>query len=175
LGTVLQKENQKDAARKAYIQATTLDTRFLPAYLFLASMAYEAENWAEVLKFTVHLLALDPLSQTDVTVYTVDLDPLNYAEAYYFNSMANYKLNKIEEAEKSALAAEHLDLRTHFPQLHLLLAEIFARKNNYARAITEIQIYLAMAPLAKDAPQQRERLAKLEKLNGPGTTNEKPD
>lgn len=175
LGTVLQKENQKDAARKAFTQATTLDTKFLPPYLFLASMAYEAENWTEVLKLTGHLLALDPLNQADVTVYTLDLDPLNYAEAYYFNSMANYKLNKIEEAEKSALAADHLDLRTHFPQLHLLLAEIFARKNNYARAIEELQTYLAMAPQAKDAPQQREKLARLEKLNGPAPTTEKPD
>jgi Tetratricopeptide repeat len=175
LGTVLQKENQKDAARKAYTQATTIDTRFLPPYLFLASMAYEAQNWTEVLKLTGHLLALDPLNQTDVTVYTLDLDPLNYAEAYYFNSMANYKLNKIEDAEKSALAADHLDLRTHFPQLHLLLAEIFARKSNYARAIEELQIYLAMAPQAKDAPQQREKLAKLEKLNGPASNSEKPD
>jgi hypothetical protein len=162
----LQKEKQKDAARKAYTQATTLDTRFLPPYLFLASMAYEAENWTEVLRLTGHLLALDPLKQTDVTVYTLDLDPLNYAEAYFFNSFANYKLNKIADAEKSALQAEHLDLRTHFPQLHLLLAEIFARKNNYARAITEIQIYLALAPQAKDAAQQRENLANLEKLNG---------
>jgi hypothetical protein len=175
LGTVLQKENQKDAARKAYTQATTLDTRFLPPYLFLASMAYEAQNWTEVLRLTGHLLALDPLNQMDVTVYTLDLDPLNYAEAYFFNSFANYKLNKIEDAEKSALQAEHLDLRTHFPQLHLLLAEIFARKNNYARAITEIQTYLALAPQAKDAAQQREKLASLEKLNGSASTNEKPD
>jgi len=44
LGTVLQNENQKDAARKAYTQATTLDTRFLPPYLSLASMAYQTGN-----------------------------------------------------------------------------------------------------------------------------------
>src|SRR5580698_1914342 len=175
LGMVLQKENQKDEARKAYTQATTLNSRFLPPYLFLAVMAYEAENWTEVLKLTGHLLDLDPLDQAEVTGYTVDLDPLNYAEAYYFNSMANYQLNKIENAEKSALQAERLDLRTHFPQLHLLLAEIFARKNNYARAIEELQIYLALAPQAKDAPQQRERLASLEKLNGSASTNQKPN
>jgi hypothetical protein len=175
LGTVLQKGNQKDAARKAYTQATTLDTKFLPPYLFLASMAYEEENWTEVLRLTGHLLALDPLNQTDITVYTLDLDPLNYAEAYFFNSFANYKLNKMEDAEKSALQAEYLDLRTHFPQLHLLLAEIFARKNNYARAITEIQTYLALAPGAKDAAQQREKLARLEKLDSPASTTEKPN
>jgi hypothetical protein len=175
LGTVLQKEEQKDAARKAYTQATTLDTRFLPPYLFLASMAFEAENWREVLELTGHILDLDPYNRAEVKGYFLDLDPLNYAEAYFFNSVANYKLNKIGDAEKSGLKAEHLDLRTHFPQLHLLLAEIFARKNDYPRAIEELQTYLALVPHAKDADQQREQLAKLEKLNGPVSTTGKPD
>src|SRR6266436_5083724 len=45
LGSVLQKENEKDAARKAYTQATTVDSKFLPPYLSLASMAFETGNW----------------------------------------------------------------------------------------------------------------------------------
>ena len=175
LGTVLQKDNEKDAARKAYTQATTIDTRFLPPYLSLASMAYQTGNWTEVLNLTGHILDLDPFNQAAVTNYILDLDPLNYGDAYFYNAVANYKLNKIEDAEKSGLKAEHLDLRTHFPQLHLLLAEIFARKNNYALAIAEIQTYLALAPHAKDAGQAREQLAKLEKLNGSASTSEKPD
>ena len=175
LGTVLQKENQKEAARTAYTQATTTDTRFLPPYLSLASMAYEAENWTEVLNCTGHILDLDPWNHADVTGYTVDLDPLNYAEAYFYNAVANYKLNRIEAAEKSGLKAEHVDLRTRHAELHLLLADIFARKNNYALAITEIQTYLDSAPHAIDADQVREQLAKLEKLNGSMSTSEKPD
>jgi tetratricopeptide (TPR) repeat protein len=138
-------------------------------------LALEAQNWTEVLNFTGHILDLDPLNYADVTGYILDLDPLNYGEAYFYNAVANYKLNKLEAAEKSGLKAERTSLRTHFPQLHLLLAEIFARKNNYARAITEIQTYLALAPHAKDADQVREQLVKLEKLNGSGSTSEKPD
>ncbi len=175
LGTVLQKENQKDAARKAYTQATTIDTRFLPPYLSLASMAYQTGNWTEVLNLTGHILDLDPLNHAAVTSYILDLDPLNYADAYFYNAVANYNLNKIEDAEKSGLKAEHLDLRTRFPQLHLLLAEIFARKNNYAMAISEIQTYLELAPHAKDADQVREQLANLEKLNGSVSNSEKPN
>src|ERR1700694_1620871 len=163
LGTVLQKENQKDAARKAYTPATTIATRLLPPYLSLASIAYETGNWTEVLNLTGHILDLDPLNHAAVTGYILDLDPLNYADAYFYNAVANYNLNKLEDAEKSGLKAEHLDLRTDFPRLHLLLAEIFARKNNYALAISEIQTYLALVPHAKDADQVREQLAKLEK------------
>ncbi len=175
LGTVLQKEEQNDAARKAYIQATTMDTKFLPPYLSLALMAYRAANWTEVLKLTGHILDLNPLNQAAATGYILDLDPLNYTEAYFYNAVANYKLNKIEDAEKSALKAEHLDLRTRFPRVHLLLAEIFARKNNYAMAILEIKTYLDLAPHAKDVDHVREELAKLEKLNGSVSTSEKPD
>jgi len=172
LGAVLQKQNQNDAARTAYIQATTIETNFLPPYLSLASMAYGAKNWAEVLELTGHILDLDPLNQAAVTGYILDLDPLNYTEAYFYNAVANYKLNKIEEAEKSALKAEHLDLRTRFPRLHFLLAEIFARKHNYAGAILEMQTYLELVPNAKDADQARGQLTKLEKLNGSVSTSE---
>ena len=172
LGTVLQKEQQKDAARAAFTQSTTIDTKFLPPYLSLSSMAYEAENWTELLNFTNHILNLDPLNH--VSGYVLDLDPLNYTEAYFYNSLANFKLKKFADAEKSGLKAEQVDLRTRFPQLHLLLAEIFARKNDYPIAISEIQTYLQLVPHAIDGDQVRERLAKLEKLNGSVSASEKP-
>src|SRR5713101_3256926 len=175
LGTVLQKENQNDTARAAYTHATTIDSKFLPPYLSLASMAYEAEDWTRVLNLTNQLLDLDPLKYAKVTGYILDLDALDYAEAYFYNSAANYKLNKIEEAEKSGLKAELLDVRPRFPQLHLLLAEIFARKNYYAAAISETKIYLELAPHAKDADQVRDRLAELQKLNCAGPSSEKTD
>jgi tetratricopeptide (TPR) repeat protein len=167
LGAVLQKQNQKDGARTAYLQATMINNKFLPPYVSLATMAFAIGNWPEVLQFTDHILELDPLNKTKVTGYIVDLDPWNSAEAYFYNAFANYKLGNVEAAEKSALKAEHVDLRTSFPQLHLLLGEIHARKNDYAAAIPEIRKYLELAPHAPDADQVREKLAEMEKLSGP--------
>src|SRR6266404_2983489 len=83
LGIVLQKEEQNDAAREAYVQATTIDTKFLPPYLSLALMAYAAENWTGVLELTGHILDLNPLNQAATTGYILDLDPLNYTMAYF--------------------------------------------------------------------------------------------
>src|SRR5262249_41984228 len=120
--------------------------------------AGEAENWTEVLNLTSHIL---------------DRDPLNYPDAYFYNSVANYNLKKMEDAKKSGLQAERLDQRHRFPQVHLLLAEVFSQKSDYAAAITEMQTYLKIAPQAQNADQVRERLAKLEKLNGSASTNEK--
>jgi outer membrane protein assembly factor BamD (BamD/ComL family) len=172
LGSILQKDHQNEAARKAYMQATTINPKFVPPYLFLAEMAVDSQNWTEVLQFTGRIFELDPLNKTNITGYIVDLDPVNYAEAYFYNAVANFKLNKIDEAEKSALLAEHIDLRTRFQeQLHLLLAEVFTRKDNYAAAVLELQTYLELAPQAKDADPVRERLAKLEKLSSAASAN----
>jgi tetratricopeptide (TPR) repeat protein len=159
LGTVLQKENQKEAARSAYAQATTSNAKFLPPYLSLALLAYEAANWNDVLSFTNFILDVDPFR--NVTGYTVELDSFNYAEAYFFNAMANYQLQNFADAERSALKAEHL--LTRFAQVHLLLGELFARKKNYDSAIPELRAYLELAPHAEDAGQAREQLAELQK------------
>jgi tetratricopeptide (TPR) repeat protein len=175
LGTVLRKENQRVAARSAFTEATKSDIKFLPPYLSLASMAYEAENWTEVLSFTGHVLDLDPFNHGTVTGYILDLDPLSCSEAYFYNAFANYRLNRIDDAEASGLKAEHVDLLTHFPELHLLMAEIYSRKNKYAYAISEIHTFLELAPYAKNADQVREHLAILEKLNGSVSPGEKPD
>lgn len=165
LGNVLQKQNQADGARKAYIQATTIDNRFLPPFLSLASMAYEEQNWSELLSLTDHILAHDPLNPAYSTAYIVDLDNVNCTEAYFYNAIANYQLNNFEAAEKSGLKAENVGMLSHLPQVHLLLGEIFARKNDYANAITEFQTYLELTPQTKNAEQVREILAKLQKLN----------
>jgi tetratricopeptide (TPR) repeat protein len=165
LGSVLQKQGQKDNAFTAYTRATSIDTRFLPPYLSLAVMASDARNWTEVVRLTGHILDSDPLNHSNG--YIVDFDPSNCTEAYFYNAFANYKLKKLDDAEKSALKAEQrANVGARYPQLHLLLAEIFAEKNNYSGAINEAQTYLELVPDAKDADQVRAQLAKLEKLNG---------
>jgi tetratricopeptide (TPR) repeat protein len=165
LGKVFQKENEKTAARAAYTQAAKIDTKFLPPYLSLSFLAYDAQDWPELLSLTDHILALDPLNYTKVKGYILDLDSFDYAEAYFYNSIANFNLNKMEDAEQSGLKAAYLDVRPRFPQLHLLLADIFARKNDNVRAASELQIYLDLVPHARNADQVRERITTLQKLN----------
>jgi tetratricopeptide (TPR) repeat protein len=164
LGTVLQNDQQHEAARAAFTQAATADNRFLPPYLSLSVMAFQAEEWKDVLSYTSHILDLD--SMHHVAGYVLDLDSSDYTGAYYFNAYANYKLKRFEEAEKSGLKAEHMDLLSRFPQLHLLLAEIFARKQNYDTAIIEARTYLELAPHSPNTEQVRARLESFEKSAG---------
>jgi thioredoxin-like negative regulator of GroEL len=173
LGGVLLKANDQDAAQNAYLKATTIDSKFLPPYLKLATMAFDRRDWKEVLHLTQHILDLDPLNRTAVTEYIVDFDPESCAEAYFYNAVANYEVGRMGEAEKSALKAEHVDLLTRFPQLHLLLAEIFARRSNYAGAMDELRTYLELVPNANDTDRVREQLAAYQKANASAAVNEK--
>jgi len=169
LGSVLEKEKQKEAARTAYTRATTEDAGYLPPYLSLAVMASTAENWTEVIRSTNFILALDPFK--DLAGYTVELDPFTFAEAYFYNALANYQLKNFGEAERNALKAERLLVR--IPDLHLLLGEIFARKKDYPAAVGELQAYLELAPHADNVEQVRERQSELKKRNDALSTDEK--
>lgn len=162
LGNVLRVQQEKSAARDAYTKATAIDTKFVPPYLELAAMACEAENWKEALDFTGHILDLEPFKSP--SGYTLDLDKYAYAEAYFYDALANYNLDRMADAERSALKAEQ-ELRTHSPRLHLLLAEIFAQRKNYTKAILEAQTYLELAPHAFNADQVRARIAKWQALD----------
>jgi len=162
LGNVLRAQSEKDAARDAYTKATTIDAKFVPPYLQLAAMACEARNWKEALDFTGRILDAEPFQNP--SGYTLDLDKYAYAEAYFYDALANFNLNRIADAERSALKAEQ-ELRTRSPRLHLLLAEIFARRKNYTNAILELQTYLELAPHAPNADQVRANIAKWQALN----------
>ncbi len=161
LGLVLEKQNEKDAARIAYTRATAANAGFLPPYVSLARMALEAGNWSEVLRFTGPILALDPFK--DLTGYTMELDAYNSGDAYFYNAVANYRLHNFADAERSALKAEHSLVRS--TQLHLLLGQIFARKKDHPSAISEIQMYLELVPDAQEADRVRQWLAELRERN----------
>jgi len=65
-------------------------------------------------------------------------------------------------------------VRHRIPQVHLLLADILARHENYHDAIGEMQTYLKLAPNGKDAEQVRSRLAQIEKDQASASQSPKP-
>lgn len=150
LGALLEQQNQVDAARNAYAQAITADPNFVPPYLRLALMDSRAGRWPEVLANSKRAL---------------ELDPLTYPVAHFCQAVANFYLNDMAGAEASARQAERLDTQHQIPRLHLLLADILARRQDYGSAIEEMKTYLIVAPSASDAESVRANLAKLEKLN----------
>jgi Tfp pilus assembly protein PilF len=159
LGLVHQERNQIPQARSAYAQALAADSKFVKPYLQTARLAMHDKNWGEAVHITDELLRLDPV---------------DYLAAYYFNAVANFHLNKMDAAEKSARQGMKLDPNHRVPAFERVLSVILANKQDYAGAAQLLKSYLEHAPNATDAGAARKQLAEFEKFTGPPTAQAKP-
>jgi len=149
LGWVYTQQNQFDKARNAFQQAHTADDKFVPAYVGLASLAVRESKWQEAADFSAH---------------ATQLDGVDFPAAFYYNSLANYRLGNLEQAENSARKAESLGAQRAFPQVSLLLGVMLANRQDYADAADQLRSYLKAAPTAPNADRVRQQLAEVEKL-----------
>ncbi len=91
------------------------------------------------------------------------LNPVNFPEAWFFNSVANLNLGNREAAEKSAQEALRLDPMHKIPKISHLLGVIMAQKQDYSSALEHFKGYLMAAPNAADAPQIKQQVSEIEK------------
>jgi tetratricopeptide (TPR) repeat protein len=155
LGLVRQQEKDVEGARQAYSEALTADPKFVSPYLQMAVLAADERKWQDV---------------ADISDRVVRLNPIEFPQAYFFNSVANYNLGKLEVAEKSAREALKLDGQHRFPRIGHLLGMILAQRQDYAGAAAQMRDYLKFAPNAQDADQVKKQLTELERLSGSNTT-----
>ncbi len=96
----------------------------------------------------------------------VELDPIDFPQAWYADAVANYNLKKYDAAEKSARAAVKLDQRHVNPRSDYLLGLVLVEKKDYAGAAEELTMFMKLAPNAPDLAQVKDRLGQIEKLAG---------
>ena len=149
LGMLQAGQGKPDMARSYFDKALECDPKFVQPYLQISVLELQASRWR---------------SLVDVTDRLVKLDPFDYPQAFFFNSVANFNLQNFEAAEKSALSAERLDTRHVLPKVSHLLGLILALKKDYAGAAERFRTYLKFAPDATDAAKVRSQLAELEKV-----------
>jgi len=151
LGLVHEKNNDLDAARKAYTEALSADAKFISPYMQLAQMAVKEAKWQDV---------------ADTTSRVVKLNPFNFPQAYFYNAVANYTLQKLDAAEASAREALKIDPEHRIAKTSHLLGVILAQKNDYTGAAEQMENYLKFAPQANDAGQVRKQLEESRKFTG---------
>jgi tetratricopeptide (TPR) repeat protein len=149
LGRLRASQDQADIARGSFEQAIKSDPKFVLPYMSLAILELQAKRWQQL---------------ADVTEKVIKLDPFDYPQAYFFNSVANFNTRNLEEAEKSGLNAERLDTRNEFPQVHHLLGMILADRKDWAGAEKRFRDYLRLAPTGSDAALVRTQLSQVEKI-----------
>jgi tetratricopeptide (TPR) repeat protein len=100
----------------------------------------------------------------DTTSRLIKLDPVDFPDAYFYNSAANYYLKNYDEAEKSVREAQKLDTRNRMPKSNQLLGVILAEKQDFAGAAEQIKKYLTFLQPGKEADTARKQLMELEKM-----------
>jgi len=156
LGMLQAGQGKMDMARKYFDTALEHDPKFVKPYLQISILELQSQKWRNL---------------ADVTDKLVKLDPFDYPQAFFFNSVANYNLQNFEAAEKSALAAERLDTRHVIPKVSHILGMLLAMKKDYTGAAEHFKAYLKFAPTAEDAPKVRTQLAEVEKISAASETS----
>ena len=155
MGTLREKKLQVDEAFMDYSRALQIDPHLLPVYLGLARTAFRGKRWQEVIRFTDQL---------------VRVDSLGFPVAYLYNAAANFNLENLSAAEKSARKFQALDTQHERPQVYLLLGDILAHEGDYAGAAEQKKSFLRIVPDTYDAEEIKEQIKVLKELTR-GTVN----
>ncbi len=147
LGQVLSAGHRISEAQTACSQATAIDSGFTQAYLCLADVAAQQKDWSRSLEMADRALAMGPAQD----VY-----------AYFYSANAQLHLSQISEAEHNAQQIIQVDRFHRIPQAHLLLAQVYAAKHDFDKAVAQLRVYLKIAPNAPDSAGARKSLAEIE-------------
>ncbi len=148
LGRIEEGRGQSKEAAENYRKAVDADPKYVSPLLTLSNMAARNSDWAQTL---------------DLTDKALQLNGVEFPQAYYYNAIANLNLRHLDDAEKSAREAIKLDGRGNLPKSDQLLAAILMEKQDYPGAAKSMRAYLEAHPQAKDAVQVRAQLAEVEK------------
>ena len=151
LGKIQAANKDMDKARESFAKATTVDPHYIPPYISLAALDLQSGKYDDAVDDTSKVLGLD--------------STIGFAS--FIQAAANLKLNKMDEAEKSAKDAEN-EPHQAFPQVHVLLADLFSQKNDYSNAATQLRAYLKEAPKGQFAVQAKKNLDEIEKQASAG-------
>ena len=144
LGKVYAAGHNLDKARQAFAKAITADPKYIPPYVSLASIQIQAEEYEQAIDTAGKALALNS---------AVDL-------ANYFQAFGYFKLDRLDDAERSAREVEKGPNQT-IPQVHALLADIFLEKQDFPSAAGEMRAYLKQSPKGPLAPEIKKKLGEM--------------
>lgn len=154
LGGIYAASHDLERARQAFAKAIAADPQYIPPYVHLANLELQNEEYENAIDTAGKALTLNP-----------GVELANFVQA-----LANFRLNRLDAAEKTAREAEK-GPGPIFPQWHALLAEIFLEKRDFSNAAAQMRAYLKQSPKGPLAPEMKKNLDKIE---ASGTAAEGP-
>jgi len=155
LGTVYQQQSKLPQAREAYQSSIKADAKYVSPYAQLARLSGSEQKWPEVAEYTEKVIKLNPYFSPEI---------------YYISAVANFNLNKQEQAEEHAREALKLDSQHKNPRINHLLGVILAQKESYPEAVENMRAFLKRVPDGPDAENVKKQLAELERRMGSSAT-----
>ena len=137
------KQNEK--SRQAFEKAIAADPHYIPPYLGLAQLELQNQEFEPAVETAGKALELDP----------------SIGVANFIQAIGNFKLNRLDAAEKSAQMAEK-GPHQNMPDLHALHAEILLQKQDYPDAAAQMRAYLKEFPQGRFADQMKKDLQQIE-------------
>ena len=147
LGLSLEEQKKTQDAEAACSHAVTADAAYLPGYLCQAEVFARSAEWKEVLSASNKAISLN-------------LGGDSYA--FFYRATAYLHMNNLAEAKKNALQAEQIDVNHSEPSIDLLIAQIYEREGDNAKAISQLQQLLSRHPDRQTTEEANQRLATLE-------------
>ncbi len=147
LGLASERLNDRAAAIRDYTEASRADAKLLKPYERLTVLADQSERWDDSAKYSAEWIRLDPV---------------DFPNAYLLNAVANVRLNKLDQAERSAREGLRLDKEGRFPRIRFVLGYILAARNELVEAVANFHTYLLMDPNGSEARVLRQQLPGLE-------------
>jgi len=150
LGQAQMHHNDAASAKRSFEQSVAADPKYVNPYDGLARLAFDANQWPEVVETTSKLLALNPV---------------NFPEAYFFNGVANLHLKNLDAAERSARQGLRVDDGHQILKLDYLLGMILLQKGDYPGATEHMRQYLRFAKQPSDVAEANKELAEIARLS----------
>jgi hypothetical protein len=150
LGSIHGDTERNDDAIADFGKAIAADPQYVNPYFGLAVAAVKQKNWADVVRNTEQVVRLNPYA---------------FADAYFYNAVANFNLGKLDACERSARKYQDSQRDHARPEIFLLMGEILIAKKDYAGAAQQKKVFLAMAPDSPRAAEVRDDVKRLEAAN----------
>ncbi|HEX3119735.1 MAG TPA: tetratricopeptide repeat protein [Candidatus Acidoferrum sp.] len=146
LGKLQEVQKSPDAAN-SFQKAVAADPKFAPPYEHLVQSQVQAEKWQDVL---------------DNTNKELEMNPAGSPRLFYYNAVANMKLNKNDAAEESVKKAIAADPQHTEPNAEQLYAVILANKQDIPGALEHLRTAAKYMPPGPNADLVKKQIAQLE-------------
>lgn len=153
LGSLYAASRAIEKARQAFQMAITADPHYISPYLGLAQLEVQNQEFEPAVEMAGKALELDS----------------SIGVANFIQALGNFKLNRLDAADKSAQMAEKVP-HANLVDLHALHATILLRKQDYPGAVAQMRAYLKEFPRGRFADEMKTDLQRIENSQGSADT-----